>query len=134
MADCLKCTLSLHEIFKTDSVKDLGVYVDNKLNFKTHIEDSVVRTEQRSALIFRGFISRNLHHLTFTYISYFLPLLEYASPLVCRYLGMNYNVQNKTRISASTCFHVLMPHQPLSHLSAPTWKPTFPNFLSHPTI
>ena len=81
LANCPIYTLSLHEILKTDTVKDLGVYVDHKLNFKTHIEDSIVRAKQRSALIFRGFISRNLNHLTLAFISYIRPLLEYASPV-----------------------------------------------------
>ena len=57
------------------------MYVDHKLNFKMHIEDCIVRAKQRSALIFRGFLSRNLHHLTLAFISYIRPLLEYASPV-----------------------------------------------------
>jgi len=81
LANCPKYTLSSHDILNTDTVKDLGVYVDHKLNFKTHIEDCIVRAKQRSALIFRGFLSRNIHHLTLAFISYIRPLLEYASPV-----------------------------------------------------
>ena len=81
LANCPKYTLSLHEILKTDTVKDLGVHVDHKLNFKTHIEHSVVRAKQRSALIFRSFISLNIPHLTLAFISYIRLLLEYASPV-----------------------------------------------------
>jgi len=81
LANCPKYTLSSHEILNIETVKDLGVYVDHKLNFKTHIEDCIVRAKQRSALIFRGFLSRNIHHLTLAFISYIRPLLEYASPV-----------------------------------------------------
>ena len=73
LANCPKYTLSSHEILNTETVKDLGVYVDHKLNFKTHIEDCIVRAKQRSALIFRGFLSRNIHHLTLAFISYIRP-------------------------------------------------------------
>ena len=57
------------------------MYVDHKFNFKTHIEDSIVRAKQRSALIFRDFLSRNIHHLNLAFISYIRPLLENASPV-----------------------------------------------------
>ena len=40
-----------------------------------------MRSKQRSALIFRSFISRDTLHLTRAYISYIRPLLEYASPI-----------------------------------------------------
>ena len=55
--------LSVHEILNSNTVKDLGVLVDHKLNFKAHIEDCVIRARQRSALIFRGFLSINISNL-----------------------------------------------------------------------
>ena len=55
--------------------------VDHKLNFKAHIEDCVVRARQRSALIFRGFLSRNISNLIIAYTSFIRPLLEYAAPV-----------------------------------------------------
>ena len=73
--------LSVHEILNSNTVKDLGVLVDHKLNFKAHIEDCVVRARQRSALIFRGFLSRNISNLTLAYTSFIHPLLEYAAPV-----------------------------------------------------
>ena len=76
-----KFTIANENITKSDTIKDLGVYVDHKLDFKKHINDLVVRSKQRSALIFRSFISRNTLHLTRAYISYIRPLLEYASPV-----------------------------------------------------
>ena len=71
--------LSVHEILNSNTVKDLGVLVDQKLNFKAHIEDCVIRARQRSALIFRGFLSRNIHNLILAYTSFIRPLLEYAA-------------------------------------------------------
>ena len=56
--------LSVHEILNSNTVKDLGVLVDHKLNFNAHIDDCVLRARQRSALIFRGFISRNISNIT----------------------------------------------------------------------
>ena len=38
-----KYMLSVHEILNSNTVKDLGVLVNHKLNFKAHIEDCVVR-------------------------------------------------------------------------------------------
>ena len=73
--------LSVHEILNSNTVKDLGVLVDHKLNFKAHIEDCVVRARQRSALIFRVFLSRNISNLTLAYTSFIRPLLEYAAPV-----------------------------------------------------
>ena len=76
-----KYMLSVHEILNSNTVKDLGVLVDHKLNFKAHIEDCVVRARQRSALIFRGFLSRNISNLILAYTSFIRPLLEYAAPV-----------------------------------------------------
>jgi hypothetical protein len=50
-------------------------------NFKAHIEGCVVRARQRSALIFRGFLSRNISNLMLAYTSFIRPLLEYAAPV-----------------------------------------------------
>ena len=76
-----KFKLSTHEILNSNIVKDLGVLVDHKLNFKAHIEDCVVRARQRSALIFRGFLFRNTSNLVLAYNSFIRPLLEYAAPV-----------------------------------------------------
>ena len=71
--------LSVHEILNSNTVKDLGVLVDH--NFNAHIEDCVVRARQRSALIFRGFLSRNISNLILAYTSFIRPLIEYAAPV-----------------------------------------------------
>ena len=58
LAVCPKYTLALHEILKTDTVKDLGVYVDHKLNFKTHIEDIVLFELSNDLSLFLEALSR----------------------------------------------------------------------------
>ena len=68
-------------ISKVDNVRDLGFCVENKLNFKIPIKDITTRAKQRSALIFRGFLSRNTCHFILAYKSFIRPLLEYASPV-----------------------------------------------------
>jgi hypothetical protein len=81
LSACPDYKLSEHIISKVDNVRDLGVCVDNKLNFKIQIKDITTRAKQRSALIFRGFLSRNTCHLILAYKSFIRPLLEYASPV-----------------------------------------------------
>ncbi|MFZ2539529.1 MAG: reverse transcriptase family protein, partial [Oscillospiraceae bacterium] len=72
-------TLSNKVIQKSDHVKDLGVTVDCKLNFKEHISNQACNARQRSALLFRSFLSRNPHSLIRAYKTYIRPILEYAS-------------------------------------------------------
>ena len=50
LAACSDYKLSEHIILKVDNVRDLGVGVDSKLNFKTQIKDITTRAKQRSAL------------------------------------------------------------------------------------
>ena len=60
-------------------VKDLGVKVDSKLDFKMHICDIISKATQRAAIFFRGFTSRNLFLARKCYVTYIRPLLEYNS-------------------------------------------------------
>ena len=73
--------ISGNTILKSDIIKDLGVYVDKKLDFKAHIADLVMRARQRSALVFRGFLTRDSCNLIRAFLVYIRPLLEYASPV-----------------------------------------------------
>ena len=63
-----------------ESVNDLGVLVDKDLKFKEHIHGLVGRARQRSALIFRCFLSRNILNYSRAFKTYVRPILEYASP------------------------------------------------------
>jgi len=57
-------------------VNDIGVDIDSLLQFDKHL----VRTQAYSwiGLLFRGFVSRDLHMLRQAYITYIRPLLEHA--------------------------------------------------------
>ena len=74
-----KIFLDKHHIKQVNAVKDLGVTVDTNLKFRKHINDIVLRANQRSALISRCFLSRNPQNLTRAYKIYVRPLVEYSS-------------------------------------------------------
>ena len=61
------------------AVKDLGVLVDSKLNFSSHIDSIISKAKQRIYLIFKSFITRDIKVMTFAYKTYILPILEYCS-------------------------------------------------------
>jgi len=65
-------------------VKDLGVIVDSRLNFDTHIRQAVARTFVKSNLIHKCFKSRDVFTLVHAFKVYVLPIIEYAS---CRAYG-----------------------------------------------
>ena len=60
-------------------VKDLGVTLDNRLRFATHINQIVARAFVRTNLLFKCFTSRDTATLVRAFIVYVRPLLEYAS-------------------------------------------------------
>jgi len=60
-------------------VNDIGVDIDSLLIFNKHIDRMVAKAYSRIGLLFRGFVSRNLHVFSQAYITYIRPLLEYAS-------------------------------------------------------
>ena len=57
---------------------DLGIQLDPDVKFKNHISDIVKLVKQRSSLIHRCFISRNIKHLIRAFKTYVRPLVEYA--------------------------------------------------------
>ena len=64
-----------------NSVRDLGVTIDSKLNFKTHINKIVKQAYIRSGLIFKCFLSKDVTSLTKAFTVYVRPLLEYCTPV-----------------------------------------------------
>ena len=62
-----------------DSVTDLGVIIDADLRFKHHLNNIVLKANQRSALIKRSFLSKNTSNLIRAFKIYVRPILEYAS-------------------------------------------------------
>jgi len=59
----LNFSISGNLLLTTTNCTDLGIQFDPDLKFKNHISDIVKRAKQRSSLIHRCFISRNINHL-----------------------------------------------------------------------
>lgn len=59
--------------------RDLGIYMDGKLGFSTHITEIVTRAKQRMSLLLRAFISKDTSFLVLAFKTYVLPLLDYCS-------------------------------------------------------
>jgi hypothetical protein len=74
-------TIGEEPICKILCTTDLGVTVDNNLNFSTHIATMVSKAKQRIGLLFRAFKSRVLNFLLIGFKSYILPLVSYCSPV-----------------------------------------------------
>ena len=64
---------------QNDSVTDLGVIVDADSRFKQHLNNIVLKANQRSALSKRSFISKNTSNIHRAFRIYVRPILEYAS-------------------------------------------------------
>jgi len=60
-------------------VKDLGVIVDSRLNFDTHIRQAVARAFVRSNVIHKCFVSHDVFNLVHAFKVYVLSIIEYAS-------------------------------------------------------
>ena len=74
-----KYTISTNPIPPTKIIKDLGITMQNDLKFTNHISDIITRANQRAALIYRCFLSRNTTNLIRAYKTYVRPLLEYGT-------------------------------------------------------
>jgi len=60
-------------------VNDIGVDIDLLLRFDKLVDRIVPKAYSRIGLLFRGFVSRNMHAFRRDYITYIRPLLDYAS-------------------------------------------------------
>ena len=69
------------KINNVQQIRDLGVIVDSKLKFTAHIAKIVSTAKQRTALLYRAFLTREQKFLIIAYKSYILPLVEYCSPI-----------------------------------------------------
>ena len=68
------------ELLKSvDEMKDLGVMIDSKLSFSSHIAQIVAKAKQRLFLIFRSFRTRDRAPLLVAFKSFILPILGYCS-------------------------------------------------------
>ena len=74
-------TISEHPLSILESVKDLGVLVDSRLEFSKLIDGIISKAKQRAYLLFKSFKSRDIKLMVFAFKVYVLPLLEYCLPL-----------------------------------------------------
>ena len=63
------------------STRDLGITVDNNLNFEQHISQIVHNANVRAALILRSFATRDSTNLFKAFTTYVRPMLEYCTPV-----------------------------------------------------
>ena len=75
-----------HVMQSADTVKDLGVHVDENLKFTTHINMTVAKAQSRANLIHKCFISKDPTTLIRAFTTYVRPILEYASSIWSPYL------------------------------------------------
>ncbi len=66
---------------RKDVVKDLGVFVDSRLDFKSHINSVVHRASAISSSLFRSFRTHNHAFLVRLFNVFVRPLLEYVCPV-----------------------------------------------------
>ena len=62
-----------------ETIKDLGVTIENNLKFSSHVNNIVVRASARASLIHKCFMSKEVSLLSRAFVVYVRPLLEYAS-------------------------------------------------------
>ena len=82
-----------------DYEKDIGVAIDNKLNFDKDICEKVNKANFVMGLIRRSFSNLDEHSFKILFTSVVRPHLEYAnqiwSPLLCKHIDMIENVQRR---------------------------------------
>jgi hypothetical protein len=71
--------LSTYVLPSVTEINDLGVLIDNKLSFTSHINRIVAQASVRVNLIKKCFISKDVSTLIHAYKVYVRPLLEYAT-------------------------------------------------------
>lgn len=77
------------ELPSVDSIRDLGITVDNRLKFDKHISLIVHKAMVRCRLILKCFHSRNVSVMLKAYATYVRPILDYCSYVWsphCKYL------------------------------------------------
>jgi len=59
-----------------NSIRDLGVIIDNRLTFKDHVTSIVTRAHVRAMRLWRCFLCKDMDVLMRAFITYVRPLLE----------------------------------------------------------
>ena len=82
IADCNPSyKIGSHVLCWSDETRDLGVIIDKKLNFNSHVSAIAHKAHVRASLILRTFVTRDPTVLTKAFITYVRPLLEYCTPV-----------------------------------------------------
>ena len=68
-------------LFGEDCVKDLGVYVDHRLSWKSHINTKAAEASKKASWILRTFSCRDKDTMMLLYKSYVRSIVEYCCPL-----------------------------------------------------
>ena len=79
------------------NMSDLGITVDNDLDFKLHVNNICVKTKKRASLIRRCFYTRDKYILFKAFTMYVRPLVEYCcsvwSPYQCTLIDKLESIQ-----------------------------------------
>ena len=78
-------------LLTSNSVKDLGITYNHKLQFDVYIQKIVSRALQMVNLIFRSFVSRDVRIVVRAFSTYVRPILEYFTPIWSPYLLKDIN-------------------------------------------
>ena len=82
-------------IIPTDSVKDLGVYIDNEFTYSTHVSEVCKKVKKRIGWILRTFQCREVDFMKHVWKVYILPIIDYCSQLWApRYGGLLVRLEN----------------------------------------
>jgi len=76
---------------QSNETRDLGIIIDNKLNFNSHVSAVAHKAHVRASLILRTFVSRDIDILTKAFTTYVRPILEYCTPLWSPHTACNIN-------------------------------------------
>ena len=106
-------TLNGNQIEWKDSVKYLGVHLDDKLNFKLHIQNAIIKSKKAIAALYpiiKKNSSASFRSKLTIYKSYIRPILTYACPVYSNCPKTHFNklqiMQNKClRMVTSSPFH-----------------------------
>ena len=82
------CSITGYLQGQSNKTRDLGIIIDNQLNFNSHISLSA---HVRASLILRAFVSRDPKILTKALITYVRPLLEHCTSVWSPHTVCNIN-------------------------------------------
>jgi len=75
----------------SNETRDLGIIIDNNLNFYSHISAISHKANVRASLILRSFATKDPVVLTKAFVIYVSPILEYCTPVWSPHTVCNIN-------------------------------------------